>query len=176
MLNSQDDSQSKQPEEVDKTMGNEFPTKPVTSPEAPKEDENKLKDLQHELKRMRDEFNQQRAKMKELFLAKEAECKRFIKEAAVSRKELEEAKSQMMVMEYSREKDLEDQNRRAQEEIQTLQQLVQDTVDESTYSHAEIRRLADENERLRIEQQELKEQLAAAQQVSLIIYSVRWKS
>ncbi|XP_053691811.1 rab GTPase-binding effector protein 1 isoform X2 [Sabethes cyaneus] len=164
MLDSEDDCQAKQQQEADKNTGNEFPVKSITSTEASTEDANKLKDLQQELKRVREEFNQQRAKMKDLFLAKEAECKRFIKEAAISRKELEEAKSQMMVMEYSREKDLEDQNRRAQEEIQTLQQLVQDTVDESTYSHAEIRRLADENERLRIEQQELKESLAAAQQ------------
>ncbi|XP_055548501.1 rab GTPase-binding effector protein 1 isoform X2 [Wyeomyia smithii] len=166
MLNSEDEAQPKQKQDCDNSISNEFPAKPIASTEAPTEDENKVKDLQCELKRVREEFNQQRAKMKDLFLAKEAECKRFIKEAAISRKELEEAKSQMMVLEYSREKDLEDQNRRAQEEIHTLQQLVQDTVDESTFSHAEIRRLADENERLRTEQQELKEALAAAQQDS----------
>lgn len=70
-----------------------------------------------------------------------------------------------MVLEYNKEQDLEDQNRRAQEEIQTLQQLVQETVDESAISQAEVRRLAEENDRMRTEQQELKEALAAAQQV-----------
>lgn len=154
-----------QQDELDKNLGNEVPAKSVTSDGGTAEAE-RTRELQQELKRIRDEFNQQRAKMKELYLAKEAECKRFAKEATAMRKELEEAKSQIMVMEFNREKDLEDQNRRAQEEIQTLQQLVQETVDESTYSHAEIRRLAEENERLRTEQQELKEALAAAQQDS----------
>lgn len=160
MLEPKADSQQ---DELDKNLGNEVTAKIVTggAPEA-----EKIRDLQLELKRIRDEFNQQRAKMKELYLAKEAECKRFAKDAAASRKELEEAKSQIMVIEYNREKDLEEQNRRAQEEIQTLQQLVQETVDESTYSQAEIRRLAEENERLRTDQQELKEALAAAQQDS----------
>lgn len=99
------------------------------------------------------------------YFASAAECKRFAKETSVARKELDDAKSQIMVMEFNREKDLEEQNRRAQEEIQTLQQLVQETVDESTISQGEIRRLAEENERLRIEQQDLRESLAAAQQV-----------
>ncbi|EAT35221.1 AAEL012594-PA, partial [Aedes aegypti] len=150
-----------QQEELDRNLGNEVPAKVAgeTAPEA-----EKSRELQLELKRIRDEFNQQRAKMKELYLAKEAECKRFSKEAAAVRKELDEAKSQIMVMEYNREKDLEEQNRRAQEEIHTLQQLVQETVDESAFSNGEVRRLAEENERLRTEQQELKEALAAAQQ------------
>ncbi|XP_062539640.1 rab GTPase-binding effector protein 1 isoform X2 [Armigeres subalbatus] len=162
MLEPKTDSQQ---DELDKNLGNEVPAKTVTSDGGTVETE-RTRELQLELKRIRDEFNQQRAKMKELYLAKEGECKRFAKEAAAMRKELEEAKSQIMVMEFNREKDLEDQNRRAQEEIQTLQQLVQETVDESTYSHAEIRRLAEENERLRTEQQELKEALAVAQQDS----------
>lgn len=156
-----DSQQQQQQEELDRNLGNEVPAKVAgeTAPEA-----EKSRELQLELKRIRDEFNQQRAKMKELYLAKEAECKRFSKEAAAVRKELDEAKSQIMVMEYNREKDLEEQNRRAQEEIHTLQQLVQETVDESAFSNGEVRRLAEENERLRTEQQELKEALAAAQQ------------
>ncbi|XP_029716975.1 rab GTPase-binding effector protein 1 isoform X1 [Aedes albopictus] len=162
------DSQQQQQEELDRNLGNEVPAKIGTGGDenVVAEEAEKSRELQLELKRIRDEFNQQRAKMKELYLAKEAECKRFSKEAASARKELEDAKSQIMVMEYNREKDLEEQNRRAQEEIMTLQQLVQETVDESTFSHDEMRRLAEENERLRTEQHDLKEALAAAQQDS----------
>lgn len=65
-----------------------------------------------------------------------------------------------MVMEYNKEKDMEEQNKRAQEEIGTLQQLVQETVDESTLCQHEIRKLLDENDKLRQERQELKEELA----------------
>ncbi|XP_058830775.1 rab GTPase-binding effector protein 1 isoform X1 [Topomyia yanbarensis] len=154
-----------QKQELDKNAVNEIPVQVKVTDEE-KLDATKVRDLQQELKRTRDEFNQQRAKMKELYLAKEAECKRLAKEFNLARKELEETKSQMMVMEYSREKDLEEQNRRTQEEIQTLQQLVQETVDESTFCQGEIRRLAEENERLKTEQQELKEALVAAQQDS----------
>ncbi|XP_055615990.1 rab GTPase-binding effector protein 1 isoform X2 [Toxorhynchites rutilus septentrionalis] len=156
--------------ELDRNLGNEVVPKTndsnSTTTTTTVEATARLKHLEGELKRVRDEFNQQRAKMKELYLAKEAECKRFAKEVAACRKELDEAKAQLMVMEYSKEQDLEDQNRRAQEEIQTLQQLVQETVDESAISQAEVRRLGEENDRMRTEQQELKDALAAAQQDS----------
>lgn len=165
MLEPNTDSQQQQ-EEMDKTLGNEVPAKAAAGSDEDTAESNQIRELQQELKRTRDEFNQQRAKMKELYLAKEAECKRFAKETSIARKELDDAKSQIMVMEYNREKDLEEQNRRAQEEIQTLQQLVQETVDESTIIQGEMRRLAEENERLRVEQQELRESLAAAQQDS----------
>lgn len=98
--------------------------------------------------------------MVNIWVTNVAECKRLAKEAAVARKELEEAKSQLMVMEYNKEKDMEEQNKRAQEEIGTLQQLVQETVDESTLCQHEIRKLLDENDKLRQERQELKEELA----------------
>ncbi|XP_058445356.1 rab GTPase-binding effector protein 1 isoform X2 [Malaya genurostris] len=160
-LKQQPQQQQQQQLEVDNNLGNAVPTQTKTTQEV-----TMVRELQQELKRTRDEFNQQRAKMKEIYLAKEAECKRLAKEANLVRKELEESKSQMMVIEYSREKDQEEQNRRTQEEINTLQQLVQETVDESTFCQAEIRRLAEENERLKTEQQELKEALVSAQQDS----------
>uniref|UniRef100_A0A8D8I2H2 Rab GTPase-binding effector protein 1 n=1 Tax=Culex pipiens TaxID=7175 RepID=A0A8D8I2H2_CULPI len=146
-------------------LGNEVPTAKTGDSAAPEVDS--VQQLQQELKRIRNEFDGQRAKMKELYLAKEAECKRFAKEAAVARKELEEAKSQLMVMEYNKEKDMEEQNKRAQEEIGTLQQLVQETVDESTLCQHEIRKLLDENDKLRQERQELKEELAQQDSPSL---------
>uniref|UniRef100_A0A1Q3FXH5 Putative rho-associated coiled-coil n=1 Tax=Culex tarsalis TaxID=7177 RepID=A0A1Q3FXH5_CULTA len=160
MLEPSSDSKQQQQAELDKTLGNAVPA--ATEGDSPA-----VKQLQQELKRIRNEFDQQRAKMKELYLAKEAECKRFAKEAAATRKELEEAKSQLMVMEYNKEKDMEEQNKRAQEEIQTLQQLVQETVDESTLCQHEIRKLLDENDKLRQERQELKEELAQQDSPSL---------
>ncbi|XP_055585661.1 rab GTPase-binding effector protein 1 isoform X2 [Uranotaenia lowii] len=158
--------QKQQQQEMDKNLGNDVMSADTTrtTTSSIEVDSQQVRNLHAELKRTRDEFNQQRAKMKELYLAKEAECKRFARDAAVIRKELDEAKSQLTVIEYNKDKDLEDQNRRAQEEILTLQQLVQETVEESTFSHAEIRRLAEENEKLRVGQQELKEALVAAHQ------------
>ncbi|XP_039452899.1 rab GTPase-binding effector protein 1-like isoform X1 [Culex pipiens pallens] len=146
-------------------LGNEVVAAKTGDSAAPEVDS--VQQLQQELKRIRNEFDGQRAKMKELYLAKEAECKRFAKEAAGARKELEEAKSQLMVMEYNKEKDMEEQNKRAQEEIGTLQQLVQETVDESTLCQHEIRKLLDENDKLRQERQELKEELAQQDSPSL---------
>jgi Rab GTPase-binding effector protein 1 len=141
-----------------------------------------------EMKKMSDEFNLQRAKMKELFLAKEGmikidcpmltlnvnfydfysagECRKLVKELAITRKQLDEVKSELMIAEYSKEKDLEDQTRKAQEEIQSLQQLVHETIEQNSMSASEIKRLADENERYRLENHDLKESLA---QVSLRI-------
>lgn len=52
-----------------------------------------------------------------------------------------------MIAEYNRQKDLEDQRENAQQEIQTLQQLLQETCDEATLANNEITRLSEENER-----------------------------
>ena len=54
--------------------------------------------------------------------------------------------------------DLEDQRIRSEQEIQTLQQLIQETCDESTAAHTELIRLHDENERIKQEIVALREQ------------------
>lgn len=82
---------------------------------------------ENEIKKMRDEFNGQRAKMKEMYIQKENELKKLVNEANELRKELNEAKSQIYIAEMNKSKDLEDQNRKAQEEIQNLQQIVNET-------------------------------------------------
>jgi hypothetical protein len=101
------------------------------------------------MKKINDEFNAQRAKLKELYLQKEADCQKLQKqlnESIVSQKEAEE------------------QNRRAHEEIQTLQILVQETCDESSRSFSEYKRLTEENEHLRQQMLELKAAAAVVQQ------------
>ena len=105
-----------------------------------------------------EQFNQQRAKMKELYLSKEKECVQLKQKLLVFKKEIEEASSQLVIAEYNREKDLEDQKMRHDQEVQTLNQLIQETCDESTLAHEEIKRLQDENERYRLEVTSLREQ------------------
>lgn len=92
-------------------------------------------------------FNAQRAKLKELYLQKEGdfvvfaliylyellldlsfpkldECIKLNEQLVDLRKELNETKSQVVVAEYKRETDIQNQDRRAQEEIASLQHLV----------------------------------------------------
>lgn len=98
------------------------------------------------------------------------------------KKELDDVKSQLVIAEYNKEKDLEENNRKNYEEIQTLQQIIQvhkiyknslyiiymsnpfskywifqETVDEASKSIHDIKRLTEENERLRQEIHEIKE-------------------
>lgn len=53
-----------------------------------------------------------------------AECKKLTEQLANLRKELDETKSQVLVAEYKRETDIQCQDRKAQEEIASLQHLV----------------------------------------------------
>ncbi|XP_055296946.1 rab GTPase-binding effector protein 1 isoform X2 [Sitodiplosis mosellana] len=111
----------------------------------------KLATVEADNKTIREEFNVQRAQFKDLFLQKEAECKRLSEQLDDLRKELNETKSQVVVAEYKRETDIQNQDRKAQEEISSLQHLVHETVEESSFLKSEIDRLAVENERLRAE-------------------------
>ncbi|XP_053678267.1 rab GTPase-binding effector protein 1 [Anopheles nili] len=125
-----------------------------------------MENAQKELLRVREEFNQQRARMKELYLAKESECKRFVAESMSARKELEEAKAQLMIMEYSREKDAEEHRNKTEDENRTLKQLVNETLDESSIMRESVKQLQDENGRLMEEIIQLKEEIADSNQVS----------
>lgn len=112
----------------------------------------KLAAVETENKTIRDEFNVQRAKLKEIFLQKEgshhyfrplscsssfdyrlsiifflfqkAECKKLNEQLIQLREELNETKSQVVVAEYKRETDIQNQDRKAQEEIASLQHFV----------------------------------------------------
>jgi Rab GTPase-binding effector protein 1 len=111
-----------------------------------------------------EQFNQQRALMKQLYVTKEKECNQLKHKIIHLKKELDEASSQLVIAEYNREKDLEDQKIRSEQEIQTLQQLIQETCDETTLAHNEMKRLHDENERMKQEMTSLRESIQ--QQVS----------
>lgn len=53
-----------------------------------------------------------------------AECEQLNEQLVDLRKELNDTKSQVVVAEYQRETDIQNQDRKAQEEIASLQQLV----------------------------------------------------
>lgn len=52
------------------------------------------------------------------------DCRKLSEQLSTLRKELNEAKSQVVLAEYKRETELQEQGRRAQEEIASLQHLV----------------------------------------------------
>ncbi|KAK0178897.1 hypothetical protein PV327_007738 [Microctonus hyperodae] len=94
---------------------------------------------------MQEEFNVQRAKMKELFLQKEEELKRRLKEnidlqndIAKIKGELDEAKSQLVVANIRLENDIDIETHKAQEEIASLQQVIQDTMEESACTREQL--------------------------------------
>lgn len=97
---------------------------------------------------MQNEFNTQRAKMKELFMQKEAEREKLQKES-------DELKTQLMVADLKLENEMLLKDQRAQEEISSLQQLVQDTIEESATYKAELERV--KLEQLRMQQQQLQQ-------------------
>ena len=109
---------------------------------------------------LQEQFNAQRARMKELYLSKEKECTQLKQKMMMMKKELDDKDSQLVIAEFQRQKDLENQ----QQEILTLQQLLQETCDEATLANNEISRLCEEGERARQEVATMKELLQ--QQVS----------
>ncbi|XP_054289651.1 rab GTPase-binding effector protein 1-like isoform X2 [Macrosteles quadrilineatus] len=116
---------------------------------------------QHESEKqqMREEFGLQRAKMKELYLQKEDEIKRgtseqtrLASELKRLQSELEEARVQVTLARL----DLDEEKRKFQDEIASLQQLVTETVEESSRYESELKDLRKSNERLEAEILELR--------------------
>ena len=122
-------------------------------------------EIPHETSKLQEQFNAQRARMKELYLAKEKECTQMKQKLILLKREVDEKDSQLVIAEYNRQKDLEEQK----QEIQTLQQLLQETCEEATIANNEISLLKNENERGRHEIQQLKDVLVQQQQVRLEI-------
>ncbi|KAJ4439578.1 hypothetical protein ANN_07705 [Periplaneta americana] len=127
----------------------------------------KIEKLEEEKQQIREEFGHQRAKMKELYLQKEEELKRgateqnrLLTDVKKLSSELDEAKSQLVVAGFRMESDLQDEKRKCQEEIASLQQIVQETVEESSTSRSkfesEVKRLRRANERLESEIHEMR--------------------
>lgn len=97
---------------------------------------------------MRDEFNTQRAKLKELFLQKESDVKRLATSNEELRSQLDECRSQMGLLQLEKERELE--------EVASLKAFVQETINESR-DEDDTRRLLREIERLRRENAKLNE-------------------
>lgn len=123
--------------------------------------------------------------------AQKGECKKMVEENEKLKEDLNEVKSQVLVAEYKRESDIQRQDRRAQEEIASLQQLVQgkilrkkmlkhmdlmdhnalcvclysfaETIEESSNAKSEIDRLRTEIEKIKIENSELRETVHSQQ-------------
>ncbi|KAI4456370.1 rab gtpase-binding effector protein [Holotrichia oblita] len=132
--------------------------------------ESKIRLLENEKKKIREEFDSQRAKMKELFLQKEDELRRKIddnsklaKDLHQLQSELDDVKSQLCVANIQLEANVEDTKRKAAEEIATLQQLVHETVEESSCSRSiyttEVNKLHELIDQLEKENLELRTEL-----------------
>ncbi|KAK9704190.1 FYVE zinc finger [Popillia japonica] len=136
--------------------------------------ESRIRLLENEKKKIREEFDSQRAKMKELFLQKEDELRRkiddngrLVKDLQHLQSELDEVKSQLCVANIQLEANVEDTKqdtkRKAAEEIATLQQLVHETVEESSCSRSiyntEVSKLHELIDQLEKENQELRNEL-----------------
>ncbi|KAK9888159.1 hypothetical protein WA026_000428 [Henosepilachna vigintioctopunctata] len=128
--------------------------------------QSRMQELETEKIRICDEFNTQRAKMKDLFLQKESELAAQREETLLLsqtvkklQQELDEAKSSLMAKGLS---GMEVEIRKADEEIATLQKLVHETIEESSCSKtrhdAEVECLQLVIQELRSEVAELKRQ------------------
>lgn len=151
-------------------MDNSSEESQVTQEEDKSDDvQSKLQNLETENKHMQEQFNIQRAKMKELFLQKEEELKQkheeyhsLQKENVKLKNELDDVKSQLTVVDLKTQNDILFEKRKAQEEIASLQQVINETVEESSSSckqldnevrklKSAILRLEEENSSLRMQ-------------------------
>nr|CAI5870256.1 unnamed protein product [Callosobruchus analis] len=108
-------------------------------PDNRKDLESFIEKLKSEKKQLQDEFNVQRAKLKDLYLQKEAELQRkteensnLIEQVSKLKNELDDCKSQLVVDSITLESSFEVEKRKAAEEIATLQRLVHETIEESS--------------------------------------------
>ncbi|XP_054089127.1 rab GTPase-binding effector protein 1 isoform X2 [Zeugodacus cucurbitae] len=116
-----------------------------------------VENLREEKRKIQNEFNAQRAKMKELYLQKETELNKCHADRKLLQRELDEMKSQFVVADLKSENELHVKELKAQEEISSLQQLVQDTIEESTILKAELERMKEENSKLWQENREYRD-------------------
>jgi len=93
------------------------------------------------MRKMQNEFNTQRAKMRELYIQKEAEVSQSQQERRQLQAELDELKTHLMVADLKSQNELQLRDLKAQEEISSLQQLVQDTIEETAHYKGEVERL-----------------------------------
>ncbi|CAB3387780.1 Hypothetical predicted protein [Cloeon dipterum] len=126
-----------------------------------------IRKLEEEKGKIQDEFGHQRAKMKELFVQKEVQWQKEAEENGRLKEslgrleaELGEAKSQLVAIGFQQETDLLAEQQNCQTEIASLQQLIQETVEESSSSRSKyeqkIKQLQEVNKQLDLELQNLR--------------------
>ncbi|XP_076648043.1 rab GTPase-binding effector protein rabaptin-5 isoform X2 [Halictus rubicundus] len=113
--------------------------------DAKEELQEKISRLELEKVKMQEEFNVQRAKMKELYLQKEEELKRGLndntilqEENAKLKNELYEVKSELDRTNLNILNDVLFEKRKAEEEIASLQKVIHETVEESSSSQKQL--------------------------------------
>ncbi|KAG8230690.1 hypothetical protein J437_LFUL010767 [Ladona fulva] len=118
-----------------------------------------IRKLEAEKQQAQEEFGQQRARLKELYMKKEEELMRESQERVRLQEltdrlqhELNETKSQLLLTSFRLESDVAQEKRKRQEEVASLEKLMQEAVEEANLSQKkfkeEIRRLQKMNERL----------------------------
>ncbi|XP_014209189.1 rab GTPase-binding effector protein 1 [Copidosoma floridanum] len=130
---------------------------------------NNIEDVHEEVKRlkalnnqMREEFDTQRAKIKELFLQKEEDLKKATEENSKLQEEncnfqheLNEVKSQLVIVDIKTKNNIDLEKRKAEDEIASLQQIITSTVQDSSAARKEletkISKLKEENNNLRLQ-------------------------
>ncbi|KAG5887200.1 hypothetical protein JTB14_016685 [Gonioctena quinquepunctata] len=115
------------------------PSESQNVPDNEKDFQARIQELFAEKTKIQEEFNIQRAKLKDLFLQKEAELSRKSEEnkelqeqIARLKNELDDCKSQLVVDSITLESNFEVEKRKAREEIATLQRLIHESVEESS--------------------------------------------
>ncbi|XP_063225458.1 rab GTPase-binding effector protein 1 isoform X2 [Bacillus rossius redtenbacheri] len=123
----------------------------------------RIKELEDEKQKSHEEFGHQRAKMKELYLQKDVELRHVLEEKEQLQTrvkslslELDEAKSQLVVERYRSEQDAGEERRRFRQETASLQQLIRETIEESSRHASELEQLRAANRRLEAEVQEMR--------------------
>lgn len=133
--------------------------------------QNRIVQMEEENRKMQEHFNMQRAKLKELFLQKEEELNKknqenleLLDQLDKLRRELDDTKSQLVVDSITLESNFEAEKRRAEAEIATLQQLIHETVEESSSTRSlydtELQRLRTYIEQFQRENSELRRQIS----------------
>ncbi|OXU17019.1 hypothetical protein TSAR_006357 [Trichomalopsis sarcophagae] len=132
------------------------------APDATEDVHEKVKRLEAMNNQMREEFDVQRAKMKELFLQKEEDAKKQMEENSKLQEEnsklqheLNEVKSQLVIVDIKTQNDIDLEKRKAEDEIASLQQIITSTVQDSSTTRKEyesrISKLKEENNNLRLQ-------------------------
>ncbi|KAJ8676549.1 hypothetical protein QAD02_012336 [Eretmocerus hayati] len=122
----------------------------------------KLEKLEEEKRQIQAEFDFQRAKLKELFLQKEEDAQKQMdenmklqEENLKLQNELGEVKSQLLIVDLKTQNDIDLEKRKAEDEIASLQQIINSTVQDSSASQKEleikISKLKEENNNLRLQ-------------------------